>query len=109
MLTLEAASALLLVLLGASVLVIACMGAMIYAKARVSPHADCARILRTYGTELEEIRETLKRRGKQAGGVARGKQKKEEAEEEEETPAPGVSDSFKELQRKLAHSTRRLG
>jgi len=107
MLTLEAASALLITMLGASVLVVACMGAMIYAKVRVAPHVDCAREMAAMSLQLDEVRETLRRRGKQAGGIVRGNQKKAEAAEEQETPAGETN--FERIKREHAMNTRRLG
>jgi len=85
MLTLEAAGALLLVCLGVAILVVFCCAALIFARTKIAPHADCKGFMDKQSIQIDELFEKFKHRGKQAGGRARGAQKIEEAETQEET------------------------
>jgi len=82
---------------------------MLYAKVRVAPHVDCAREMATMSLQLDEVRDTLKRRGKQAGGIVRGKQKEAAAAEAEEEEVPKGLTNFEKIKRANAMSPRRLG
>jgi len=70
MLTLEGAGSLLLVCLGVSILVIFCCAALIIARTRVAPHADCQAAITAMQGTLENVVAWQKKAQKIKAGAA---------------------------------------
>jgi len=105
MLTLEAAGALLLVLLGACALLFTGCLALIYARTKLVPHADCRRFNAALALEVQDLADKWKHRGKVAGGQASRAKKPgpaAEVEEEPEVKAPGGGAEFEAVATQLA-------
>lgn len=83
MLTLEAAGAMLLVFSGVGVMVVLSCAALIFAKTKLAPHADCRRFNAAIAIEVAELHEKFNHRGKVRGGRAsRAKQEEPDLEED---------------------------
>lgn len=84
--------------------------AMILARTKIAPHADCKIFQDKQAIQIDELFEKFKHRGKQAGGRARGAQKIEEAEVLEEV-APALGGQTADFQRIVREnaSRKRLG
>jgi len=70
MLTLDGAGALLLVCLGLCLLVVSCCAALIFARTRLAPHADCKRELSQMEGTLENVVAWQKKHQKAKAGAA---------------------------------------
>jgi len=97
-LTLEAAGALLLVCLGVAILLFFGCAAMIFARTKIAPHADCKLFMDKQATQIDELYEKFKHRGKVAGGRAR-MSKLEDEPAAEPAPGPVASNQTADFQR----------
>jgi len=105
----EAAGAILLVCLGVSVLVIGCCAALIVARTRIAPHADCKRLNDALAISIDELQEKFKHRQKMSAARIKHLAKETEPEEVEvKAPTAASDDAFLEL-RKAHAMKRRLG
>jgi len=91
MLTLEGAGSLLLVCLGLCVLVVSCCAALIVARTRVAPHADCKREIYALQGTLENVVAWQKKAQKRAAGAAPPKVPERDTEAEPE-PTERITD-----------------
>ncbi len=107
MLTLEAAGAVLLVCLGVGVLVVLSCAALIFAKTKLAPHADCRRFNAAIALEVAELHEKFNHRGKVRGGRAsRIKQDEPDLEEEVAPKLPPGESTFQKIVRENALRSR---
>jgi len=73
LITVADASAVLLLCLGLALLVVGCCAALILARTRLAPHADCKRTLAQFEGILGEVIERQKRAQKTKAGVSGGR------------------------------------